>query len=113
MNNLNSKESFISIGYLSLDLDALYEIYISRANQSLVSDSVAVCSFIDKREIGIFLQISSRQITRLRCDRGFFSTYSGIIYISEISREKSFIRFLSDHPLNLEWRKKGGKKSVI
>lgn len=55
MNNLNSKESFISIGYLSLDLDALYEIYISRANQSLVSDSVAVCSFIDKREIGIFL----------------------------------------------------------
>lgn len=91
MNNLNSKESFISIGYLSLDLDALYEIYISRANQSLVSDSVAVCSFIDKREIGIFLQISSRQITRLRCDRGFFPRTRGLfIYPKYRARKVSF-----------------------
>lgn len=56
------------------------------AHQSLVLDSVAVCSFIDKREIGIFF-FYRYQITRLRRDCEFFPRIRGL-FMSEISRDR-------------------------
>lgn len=83
------------------------------AHQSLVLDSVAVCSFIDKREIGIFFFFIDIRSLGCGATVSFFHVFGDYLCPKYRATEsKSFIRFLSDHPLNLECRKKKERKKT-
>lgn len=102
LNNLNSKfhlHRFITgIAFL--------------AHQSLVLDSVAVCSFIGRLEF--FCGYRAVRSLGRGATVGFFHVFGDYLCPKYRATEsKSFIRFLSDHPLNLEWRKKKKKLSCM